>query len=143
MVAKVGRTITVYWGDESPQPAVAGVRTKSVTLSGEPVDITNDDSDGWRELLDAAQINSIELTVSGVLLNDTLRADWFNGASATGSRNQDAKFEYPLASGGATPADISGKFYLKDYNETGNHDGEVTFEATFLSNGAATYTAAT
>jgi predicted secreted protein len=136
MVANVGRTITVYWGNESPQPAVAGIREKSITLSGEAVDITNDDSNGWRQLLDAAQVNGVEIACSGVAINDTLRADWFSGASATGSRMQPATFEY------ADGATISGTFYLGSYAETGNHDGEITFEATFVSNGVVTYTPA-
>jgi TP901-1 family phage major tail protein len=134
MTANVGRTIIVRWGTESPQPAVAGIRTKGISMSGEAVDITNDDSSGWRQLLDAAQVNAVEITASGVALNDTLRADWFNGASATGSRMQPAAFEYP--DGGT----VAGTFYLQDYSETGNHDGEVTFEATWQSNGAITYT---
>lgn len=136
MVAILGRTITVYWGDESPQPAVAGIREKGMTPTGEPVDQTNDDSDGWRTLIDAAQVNSVDFTASGVLLDDTLRADWFAGASATGRRMQAATFEYP---DGAT---ITGTFYLAAYAETGNHDGEVTFEATWQNSGAVTYTPA-
>jgi predicted secreted protein len=107
-----------------------------VTLSGEAVDITNDDSNGWRALLDAAQINSVEITASGVLTDDTLRADWFSGASVAGARMQPTTFEY---SDGGT---ITGTFYLQEYAETGNHDGEITFEATWMSNGPVVYTPA-
>lgn len=137
MNAIVGRTIPVGWGAESPQPIVAGVREKSVTLGGAPVDITNDDSLGWQTLLDAPQINSLEISCSGVAVDDTLRADWFAGASiGSGRRMQPASFIYP--DGGV----ISGTFYLSEYSETGNHDGEVTFEATFMSSGVAIYTPA-
>lgn len=135
MVAVVGRTLNLYWGDESPTPLVAGIREKGIELNGDPVDITNDDSDGWRQLLDAAQINMVNIPCSGVLLNDTLRADWVAGASATDRRMQAAVFQWP---DGAT---LAGEFYLAEYSETGSHDGEVTFEATFQSNGAVTYTA--
>lgn len=134
MAAVAGRTITVYWGDASPTPAVAGIREKGITLAGEAIDITNDDSDGWRQLLDAAQINSVEITASGVLLDDELRTAWFAGADSSGERMAAAIFEYP--DGG----EITGSFYLQEYTETGNHDGEVTFEATFVSNGVVTYT---
>lgn len=137
MVAIVGRTIVVRWGDASPIPAVAGIREKSVTLSGEAVDITNDDSAGWRQLLDAPQMNTVEISASGVALNDTLRQAWFSGAAiGNGTRMAPAEFEYP--DGGI----IAGTFYLQEYSETGNHDGEVTFEATWVSNGAVTYTPA-
>ena len=49
---------------------------------------------------------------------------------------QPATFEY---SDGGT---VAGNFYLQEYAETGNHDGEITFEATFMSNGVITYTPA-
>jgi TP901-1 family phage major tail protein len=136
MTANVGRTIIVFWGDEDPQPAVAGIKEKSVSFSGEAVDITNDDSGGWRELLDAAGVNGVEISCSGVALDDTLRADWFSGASATGKRMQKAAFQYK--DGGK----IAGTFYLQEYSETGNHDDQITFEATFLSSGVVTYTPA-
>lgn len=136
MAANVGRTINVYFGFESPANLVAGIREKTVTLSGEAVDITNDDSDGWRQLLDVAQINSVDIACSGVAINDELRAHWFAGASATGRRMQDVTFQW------GDGAELTGDFYLQEYSETGPHDGEITFEATFVSNGVVTYTAA-
>ncbi len=141
MTAQVGRTTTLYWGSESPQPAVAGIRDKDITLAGAPVDITNDDSAGWQTLLDAPQINNMEISASGVLVDDTLRQDWFSGAAiGSASRMQPATFEYPLETGESTPARITGTFYLSEYTETGSHDGEITFEATFMSSGPVTYT---
>ena len=141
MTANVGRTIIIYWGNESPQPAVAGIREKTISLAGEPVDITNDDSNGWRTLLDAAQVNGLELSVSGVLINDRLRQEWISGAAiGSGTRMQAATLEYPLDAGESTPATLSGTFYLSSYDETGNHDGEITFEATLMSSGAVVYT---
>jgi predicted secreted protein len=134
MAAVVGRTIPVGWGAGSPQPIVAGVREKTVTLNGAPVDITNDDSEGWQQLLDAPQINSMEISCSGVAVDDALRADWVAGAAiGSGRRMQPASFIYP--DGGI----ITGTFYLSEYSETGNHDGDVSFEATFLSSGPVTY----
>lgn len=132
MTANVGRTVKVRWGAASPLPLVAGIREKSVTMSGEAVDITNDDSGGWRELLDVAGTNAVEIACSGVALNDDLREAWFNG-----ERMAAAEFEYP--DGGI----ITGTFYLQEYAETGAHDDAVTFEATFASNGIVLYVGAT
>jgi predicted secreted protein len=131
MVANVGRTITVRWGAGSPPPLVAGIREKGIALSGEAVDITNDDSNGWRQLLSAVQVNTVEISASGVAVNDTLRAAWFSG-----DRMAPAEFHY--SDGGQ----VAGSFWLQDYSETGNHDGEITFEATFVSSGAVIYTPA-
>jgi TP901-1 family phage major tail protein len=137
MPANVGRTIIVRWGDftapATTPPVVAGIREKSITVAGEAVDITNDDSDGWRQLLDAAQVNSVEISCSGVVVNDALRRAWFNGADDSGERLAPAEFEY--SDGGK----IGGDFYLQEYSETGSHDNEITFEATFVSSGPVTY----
>lgn len=134
MTADAGRTIILYWGDESPQPAVAGIREKGFTFNGDPIDQTNSDSSGWQSLIDKAAVNSIEIAASGVLLDDTLRQDWFTGASAAAARLQ--TLTAVMHDGGT----LAGKFYLSSYSETGPHDGETTFDATFKSSGPITYT---
>lgn len=128
MVANVGRTIGVYTGEPMAEVLVAGVRQKSANHAGEPVDITNDDSSGWRQVLDTPTVNQVDIPVSGVLVNDVLRAEWYSG-----TRLKRRVFVYP--DGG----ELSGMFYLNGYNETGEHDGEITFEATFISSGVVTY----
>jgi TP901-1 family phage major tail protein len=134
MTANVGRALHLYWGDASPQDLIAGVREKSLTMAGEAVDITNDDSGGWRALLNAAGVNAFDISVSGVMDNDLLRADWIAGAAIGGVRMQNMTIELP---DGAT---ITGEFYLSAFTETGTHDDAITFEATFMSNGAVVYT---
>lgn len=129
MSADAGRSIHVYRG--SPLVLVAGVDEKSITLAGEAIDITNDDSSGWRELLDKAGVNSVSIPVSGVLKNDTLRAEWFSQV-----RLAACEFRYP--DGGI----VAGSFYLQEYTETGPHDDKITFECTFESSGEVTYTPA-
>lgn len=137
MVANVGRTSLLYWGNESPQPLVAGIRELGFSVGGEAVDVTNNDSAGWRALLDAAGVNSIDIPISGVLVNDTLRADAINGATiSSGLRMQNATLQR------ADGSMLSGNWYLQGYSETGAHDGEITFEATLMSNGPIVYTPA-
>jgi TP901-1 family phage major tail protein len=129
MAAGAGRTIIVRWGTGSPLPAVAGLREKGITLGGEAIDITNDSSLGWRELLNVPSTQSVDLSCSGVAMDDTLRDVWFNG-----NRMGSAEFVYP--DGGI----VSGTFYLQEYSDTGAHDDAITFEATFASSGSVTYT---
>ena len=146
MVGQVGRNLAVHWGNESPQPRVAGVREKSVEMAGEPVDVTNDDSAGQRELIDAAQVSTVNISVSGIVLDDVLRADWFAGNGSPDRRYQNATFRWPVFNpANASPAPtngarISGLFYLSEFTETGPHDDATTFEATFMSAGPVTYT---
>lgn len=129
MPAVAGRTIGLYWNGV----LVAGVREKGITCNGEAIDSTNDDSAGWRTLIDAASVNGVDVPVSGVLINDRLKADWFSGASAVNTRMRTLELRYP--DGGI----VSGTFYITEYTETGPHDDAMTFEASFMSSGVVTY----
>ena len=65
--------------------AVAGLRTRQITLNAETVDVTNADSTGrWRELLAGAGVRSAALSGSGVFKDEAtserLRALFFAGA---------------------------------------------------------------
>jgi predicted secreted protein len=133
----VGRTSFLYWGNESPQPLVAGIRELGFNINGEAVDETNNDSDGWRTLLDAAGVNGVDIPIAGVLQNDTLLADAINGAAiGAGLRMQAASL---VRWNGSM---LTGTWYLQGYSETGAHDGEITFQATLMSSGPIVYTPA-
>jgi len=113
---------------------VAGVRTKSISVNGEPIDITNDDDLGWRKLLDQPGEVSVEISVSGILKNETLITEAVN----TSDRMQATSFEWP-ASGAA--GSLAGDFFLTAFSITGEYQGSATFEATFVSSGAITFSA--
>ena len=112
---------------------LAGVRTKAVNINRSPVDITNDDDDGWRGLLTEPGEKQIDLTVGGVTKDDTLRQVAFTEPAVLESMT----LEYPDGSV------IAGDFYISAYNESGDYNDAITFEATFQSTGVITYTPAT
>lgn len=69
VVAEAGRFIALYLGTgASPDTfvKVAGLRTTDLSINGNPVDITNKGSGGWRELLPGAGITQIDIGASGV-----------------------------------------------------------------------------
>jgi TP901-1 family phage major tail protein len=134
MAATVGRAVTFLWGDDSPQEEIPGVREKGIELSGEAIDITSDDSDGWRELLSVPAQNEVNISISGVTKNTTLEADWF-----AGTRTQAATIEYRTPTG-TLIASITGTFYLATYTNTGNYNDAVTFEAELQSTGVVSFT---
>ena len=45
------------------------------------------------------------------------------------------------AAGVSTPGKLAGTFVCSSYEQTGEHDDSVEFNATFMSSGAVTYTA--
>ena len=129
MAARVGRKIKFRWGSAAPLAEIPGVREKGVTLAGEAIDVTADDSNGWRELLAEPAENQVEISLSGVSKDHTLKADWFGG-----NRTKLAELEYDDG------AKIGGTFFLSNYSETGVYNDAATFEATLLSTGPVTYT---
>lgn len=132
MSAVKGRTIKVS-RPNTTSAYIAGVRTKSVAINGEGIDVTDDDSAGWRELLDDPAELQISISVSGIVKDDSLREESLSSTD----RMQPTSFQYP--DGG----EISGNFYLSSYTETGEYNGAVTFEAEFQSSGVVAYTPAT
>lgn len=129
-----GRAITVKRGTS---PAlINGVRTKSMSINGSPIDITNDDDAGIRKLMDEPGEHSMSITVAGITKADTLRVEALN----TTDRVLPTEFGFP---GSVSNGKIAGDFFLAGYTETGEYQGAATFEATFESAGALTYTAAT
>lgn len=126
-----GREYTFDWDSTT----LVGVQTKGTTMSNSMVDVTTDDDDGWRTLLATPGLKSVEHTVSGVTSDEVLVAEFFN-ANTTGET-----FDANLPSALSSPGTISGTFHLSEFNYSAEHDGEFSFEATFMSSGAVTYTA--
>jgi predicted secreted protein len=127
MAAIAGRNILVRRNGV----VLAGVRVKGISIAGAPIDVTNDDDDGIRKLLDEAGQLDISISVSGVLMNDTLRDEALNADD----RVAPTAFEI----GTTSPTDgYSGNFFMESYNEGGEYQGHGTFEATFQSAGAVT-----
>ncbi len=127
MTGFVGRSIAMTWNGA----AVGGVREKKKSLSGSAVDVSSDEDNGWRKLLEVAQQNEVNVSLSGVTKNGTLKGAWFSGA-----RTGILVLTYP---DGAT---MTGTFYLASYNETGPYNNATTFDAELQSSGEITYTPA-
>lgn len=125
MAKEIGRDLVLSIG-AVPAP-IAGVRQKSLTINNSTIPFTDDDSDGWQELSTAVGERNVELSVSGVYDDDAvLDAALANDISET------------LTLTNSAGRSISGTFMITNYSESGENDGEVTFEATFTSSGEIT-----
>jgi predicted secreted protein len=127
MTAGVGRKLILTWGGT----AIAGAKEKSLTINGEPIDISSDDDNGWRTLLAEPGQKQIDLKLSGVTKDRKLLADWFAGTTTKA-------VEITYQDG----AKIAGNFFLSEYSEKGAFKDAVSFDATLMSTGEATYTPA-
>lgn len=128
MAASSGRELLIKKG----ATVLAGVRTKTVTINGEPIDVTTDDDSGFRTLLADPATRSIDLSVEGITKDAVLRAIVAGGGSQLLT---DITVEYPDG------AVIAGDFYLVSIEESGEYQDAVTFTASLQSSGEYTYTA--
>lgn len=126
-----GRQFTFDWDETT----LAGVRTRGLSVTNDYVDVTSDDDAGWRKLLADPGLRSIEVTVGGITKDEILLGDMM--AANVEAKTLDAN----LPTSQTTPGTVSGNFLISAFEQTGDHDGEVEFSVTFMSDGEITYTA--
>lgn len=138
MAAICGKDIIVSFKDDAGSPAytvVAGLRTRSIRINSEMVDVTNSDSTGmWRELLSGCGVRSATISGAGVFLDaagdEAVRDAVFE------NENRDARVLVP---GFGT---FEGPFKVSDLEFAGEYNGEGTYSLTLESAGVLTFTAA-
>jgi len=113
---------------------LASVRAKTVTINGEPIDITTDNSAGYRTLLGEAATRSIDMSVEGLTDDDTLRAIILGAGGSL--LLTDVTVDYPDG------ASLGGDFFLNSMEESGQHTDAVGFSASLQSSGTWSYTPA-
>lgn len=114
---------------------IGGGRTVGITVNGTPIDVQDQGDSGYvTHLSGIMNGQSLDLTIDGYEEDQVLR-DIAMG-SASGKFLSDLTFEYP--NGDA----VSGDFTMTGYTETGAYDDGQTFNATFQSDGAWTFTQA-
>ena len=113
---------------------VGGLRSSTITLNEEMVDITNKDSANVRTLLPAAGVQSLTISGSGVFTDSTAETTMrsnFGGASL-----QDMDFVIPDL------GTYAGNFLCTSLEYAGEYNGEATYSMTYESGGTITFTAA-
>ena len=108
----------------------AGVVSKDVKYNGEPIDITSDDSAGWRELMSETGLKSIDIGFEGIAKDSVLRTIVLTDARML----TDVSLVFP---NGDT---LTGNFYLANYNEKGESNDAIKFTAELQSSGVMVFT---
>jgi TP901-1 family phage major tail protein len=115
---------------------LGGMRSSSISFNNSPIDITSADATTrYRQLL-AGGIRSVDITGSGVFVDGTSIEDIRDHIMATSETLAYLQFVIPDF------GTVAGSFHASSLEFGADHDGEVTFSATFNSAGDVTWAAA-
>ena len=114
---------------------LGGIRSKSISLNDETVDVTCADSPGqYRELLANAGVKTGSISGSGVFKDtaaeETMRGYFFAGTIVD--------YQFVIPDFGT----IEGPFQIASMDYSGDYNGEAQFSLTLESAGELTWTAA-
>lgn len=138
MGAQKGREILIKVDSDGAGTfvTVGGMRSKSISLNKETVDVTDSDSVGqWRELLAGAGVKSASLSGSGVF------KDSASESTILTYFNNDTIREYQFIVPGL--GTFEGLFDIPSLEYSGEYNGEAQFSMKWESAGQLTFTAAT
>ncbi|MCC6912723.1 MAG: hypothetical protein IT566_03380 [Rhodospirillaceae bacterium] len=129
-----GRAFVLKRGDGGTVESfvtVGGVRTTNMTINNNPVDVS-DNASGWQKMLADGGIQSIEVSLDGIVKNSAS----FEGLL------QDAFDRVPVSVQlEAGNGDVyQGAVVIASLQRSGAHDGAETFSSTLQSDGAFTFT---
>lgn len=135
MAGQCGSAIVIsIKDDDGVYQVVTGLRTQSIALNAEMVDITNASSVGkWREILDGCGLKSATISGEGPFLNELGQTETV--AALLSNAVRDAKILIP---GFGT---FEGPFKVTQCELSGEHTDAVMFSQTYESGGEVTFTA--
>ena len=130
MPAQAGKDFLLQSDDGAGNyTTLGGLRASSMSLNNEAIDVTNQGSSQWKELLDGAGIRHMALSGSGVFTNaaneQLARTRCLNGTLAN----------YRISDGINT---FTAKFKITKLERAGDYKGEQNYSLSFESSGAVT-----
>ena len=146
MAAQKGLDVLMKIDISGTKTTIGGLRSTSITLNDESVDVTNKDSLGTRTLLAGAGVNSLSVSGSGVFTDSAAEVAVRTAFAAQqntsdGSSAQTAAFEsfqFIIPNLGT----YTGAFQITSLEYAGEYNGEATYSMSFESAGYITFAAA-
>lgn len=136
MPAQRGKDLLLKLGDGEVSESFAvigGLRTKTLSLNAQTIDVTHSQSTGgWRELLAGAGVRQASISGAGVFLNDAAAEEVRSVFFAGEARNWQI-----IVPGFGT---IEGAFVIANLDYAGEHDREASMALALESAGALTFT---
>jgi len=140
MAAQKGSNFLLKENSTGTPATVGGMRSTSMSINGEMVDITTKDSNAFvtsgndkaRDILQGGGIRSMSISASGVFTDSStenlVRGFAFDGAIQN----------YDLIFGDGSK--VAGAFLITSYERAGEYNGEETYSLTLESHNTLTYT---
>lgn len=134
MAAEKGRAFLLKIGDGGAPEVfdiVGGMRSTSLRINNEMVDVTNKTSGGWREILSGAGIRHISLAGSGIFTDSTSE----NTLQAKALTSSVDNYEVAFESGDK----FTGAFQVTSLEYAGDYNGERTYNLALESSGVVSF----
>ena len=134
MAAQQGKALLMKIGNgASPEvfTTIGGMRSNTLTMNDEMVDVTNKDSNGARAILAQGGVNSITIAGSGVFTDSASETTLKTSFNVSALIN----YQFLVPNFGT----FTGAFMLTSLEYAGEYNGEVTYSFTFESSGAITF----
>ncbi|MBO6918240.1 MAG: phage major tail protein, TP901-1 family [Rhizobiaceae bacterium] len=134
MTAQKGKDLLIKIDQDGSVITVAGLRAKRLAFNAETIDVTDAESTGrWRELLAGAGVQRASVSGSGIfkdaISDELVRSVFFAG--------EIKDWEIIVPDFGS----ITGLFQLTALEYSGQHNGEISFEAAMDSAGPLSFEA--
>lgn len=129
-VAQKGRNLLLKVSDNTSPgvfTTIGGIRSRTITLNNETVDITDSDNAPWRQLLEDGGMRSVSISGSGIFKDESNQNLMRSMAASGAIRDFQAVFE----SGDY----FQGQFQVASVEFTGEHNAQVDFSITLESAG--------
>lgn len=110
---------------------IASTHTKGVDIGSTAIDISSDDSNGFRVLLDTRGERHLNLKLSGLAKDKTL----LNVSLGVADPILNYSVAWPISSGATSGAVASGQCKLISYNESMEYKTATKFDAQVQSSG--------
>lgn len=141
MAAQKGSSFLLKENSTGTPATVSGLRSTSMTINGELVDITDKESNAFvtsgndkaRTLLQGGGVRSLSISASGVF-TDSSTEELVRGFAFDGAIQN-----YDLVFGNGDT--IKGAFLVTSYERAGEFNGEETYSLTLESSNTITFTA--
>lgn len=131
-MAKIaGRKVNLYKGSGVGAVLVAGGREHGIKINNEPIDVTDKQSAGWRELMADVSLRSVDIDFSGLWVDATLIA----AALATNTSTLLSGYEVRVEGVGT----FSGNFFLASVELGTPHDDATEASGSLQSSGVVTW----